>query len=334
MFSLPENNSLTVYLQRNTNLYTTEDFSGKSFIFAPFNYQDQAFCIPEEKAEVFDIRFDKEIIDQEEISLDEMASEKKNYCKLIKKVINTINSKGASKIVFSRCKKVLIEKFKLDQLINHIFNLYPNAFRYVWYHPEIGLWCGATPEVLVKTRSSSFETMALAGTKEYVENKPPNWDFKEIEEQQIVVDAITSSLEKVTSILKVSKTYNYRAASLVHLRTDISGILKKGKTTLSSITSALHPTPAVCGTPQEFAKEYIIDNEGYNRLFYTGFLGHICGKENCSNLFVNLRCMKIEDNIAYLYVGGGITKDSQPESEWEETRQKLQTMLQVLQPML
>jgi isochorismate synthase len=44
--------------------------------------------------------------------------------------------------------------------------------------------------------------------------------------------------------------------------------------------------------------------------------------------------MKIDANIATLFVGGGITVDSEPESEWEETQHKLQTMLQVIYPML
>ena len=60
-----------------------------------------------------------------------------------------------------------------------------------------------------------------------VVDKGEGWTEKEKDEQQIVTDSITSSLEKVTSILKVSKTYNYQAASLVHLRTDITGIINK-----------------------------------------------------------------------------------------------------------
>ena len=44
--------------------------------------------------------------------------------------------------------------------------------------------------------------------------------------------------------------------------------------------------------------------------------------------------MKIEENFAHIFVGGGITADSNPEAEWEETQNKMQTMLQVLLPML
>ena len=100
------------------------------------------------------------------------------------------------------------------------------------------------------------------------------------------------------------------------------------------IASALHPTPAVCGTPRLYSKHFIESNEGYKREFYTGYIGLMNNELSRSQVYVNLRCMKIEGNIANLYVGGGITADSEPKAEWEETQNKLQTMLHVLKPFL
>ncbi len=120
----------------------------------------------------------------------------------------------------------------------------------------------------------------------------------------------------------------------MHLRTDFTGVFKKGGNNLSVLTKALHPSPAVCGTPQKAAKVFILENENYDREYYTGFLGPVSGLEDHSDLYVNLRCMKMTAKTALLYVGGGITEASQPSEEWEETRDKLQTMIQVLAPML
>ncbi|MEM6517510.1 MAG: chorismate-binding protein, partial [Bacteroidota bacterium] len=112
----------------------------------------------------------------------------------------------------------------------------------------------------------------------------------------------------------------------------------------------LHPTPAVCGFPKLDAKQFILENENYNRQYYTGFLGELNFKnrrtrntnrrnvENSaygsfrleSDLFVNLRCMQIIKNEAHIYVGGGVTRDSTPEKEWEETTNKAATMMDVL----
>ncbi len=334
LFSLPESESVNICFQNDSLLYDTELYTEECFVFAPFDYHNKAYCIPLAKGDVFKIDFIKNNITEVDISTNENPLKKEEYCKLVKGTVRSIKSRHAKKIVVSRKEKFTLENFDLQELVDRILNLYPTAFRYIWYHPKTGLWCGASPEVLVQTEGASFTTMALAGTQRHNSKDNYSWHYKEIEEQQIVVDAISTSLQKVTSVVRISKTYNHRAASLVHLRTDITGILKKGKTTLSTITSTLHPTPAVCGTPQKFAKKYILENENYEREFYTGFLGPICNKESCSRLYVNLRCMKIENNIASLFVGGGITIASIPESEWEETEHKLHTMLQVLQPML
>ena len=119
---------------------------------------------------------------------------------------------------------------------------------------------------------------------------------------------------------------------------------------LKKIISALHPTPAVCGLPKDEAREFILKNENYDREFYTGFLGELNqqqvthrsrSRRNVENLayravkketslFVNLRCMKLEAGKAFVFVGGGITKDSNPEDEWQETVHKAQTMKRVL----
>ena len=334
IYSLPNSTGVTVILQNNDVLYDTACYAEACFVFAPFDSHEKEFCIPLDKSKLFETEFPWNIIDENEIIINEHLQTKERYCEQVKGAISVIKSRNASKIVLSRKKEIDLKQFDISILIKRLLNLYPTAFRYVWYQPETGLWCGASPEVLLKTEGVSFTTMALAGTQRIKKDTVPHWNFKELNEQKIVVDAIATSLEKVTSVVRISKTYNYQAASLVHLRTDITGILKKGKRNLSMITSVLHPTPAVCGTPQNYAKSYILGNEDYNREYYTGFLGPICEKDSCSTLFVNLRCMKIDANSATLFVGGGITIDSELDSEWEETQHKLQTMLQVIYPML
>ncbi len=48
------------------------------------------------------------------------------------------------------------------------------------------------------------------------------------------------------------------------------------------------------------------------------------------SFFSDVRCMQIKNKHALIYVGGGITKDSDPQLEWEETVNKTQTMMRVL----
>jgi isochorismate synthase len=132
----------------------------------------------------------------------------------------------------------------------------------------------------------------------------------------------------------VSSPKTQKAGSLYHIKTQIKGVFDNKQTTLAQITSVLHPTPAVCGSPRDTAFSIIQQLEGYDREFYTGFLGPLDTKINTAQIYVNLRCMKISPTKATLFVGGGITLDSNPEQEWQETKNKMATMLSVLAPMV
>ena len=114
----------------------------------------------------------------------------------------------------------------------------------------------------------------------------------------------------------------------------IQGIIDK-KTNLNDLVLLLHPTPAVGGLPKIKAINFINFIEGYNREFYAGYLGEIGYNDNSkTDLYVNLRCMKIQKNKdnfeANLYIGCGITKDSIPENEWFETVNKAMTLKNVI----
>ena len=70
--------------------------------------------------------------------------------------------------------------------------------------------------------------------------------------------------------------------------------------------------------------------EKHDRRFYSGFSGPWNLSEE-SHLFVNLRCAEIGPSGINVYVGGGITPDSDPEEEWIETVRKSQTLLSVVE---
>lgn len=334
MFSLAGKNTATALLQNNDSLYEVEDFSDNGFVIAPFDYKLKSFFIPEGNSQKLEAKLPGEEIQLSKVEVRPHQIERDRYINLIENTIAVIKKNKASKIVMSRRKDFKLSEFGLGRLIMRLFSAYPTAFRYVWYHPKTGLWCGATPEVLVEIEDRLFKTMALAGTQTFQSSKKIIWGDKERDEQQQVTDSITNNLQRVTSVLKVSNPRTHIAGSLAHLRTDITGTIKNSKATLSNIAKVLHPTPAVCGSPQKYAREFILSNEEYDREFYTGFLGPINDNGSTATLMVNLRCMKIDGDMANIYVGGGITSGSIPMAEWEETQNKMQTMLQVLQPML
>jgi isochorismate synthase len=94
---------------------------------------------------------------------------------------------------------------------------------------------------------------------------------------------------------------------------------------LAEWVAKLHPTPAVGGIPLAEGMSFLQQNENLDRAYYAGFLGPVTTAGN-TELFVNLRCAKISNGQISLYVGAGITKDSDPKQEWEETQNKAKTL--------
>ncbi len=335
LYSLPDSNEIVGIFQNNNTLITSELLQENGFVFAPFDSKQQKLQIPLESSDMFICEAIPEISEVGKTSnITEIEKDKKEYLALISNAISRIKKGHVQKIVVSRKKEVPLKKFDLSKLCDSLFTQNPTAFRYIWYHPQTSIWCGATPEVLITTNGSAFSTMALAGTQKLNGQSIIFWDDKEKNEQQLVVDAIVENLLDKTTALNISKTKTHIAGNLAHLRTDIKGVFNTNKFALKKVVETIHPTPAVCGTPRKAAQSFIMETEGYNREFYTGFLGITNSKIHRTDLFVNLRCIKIAKNIATCYAGGGITKDSQPEAEWQETHNKLQTMAKVLQPLL
>ncbi len=332
IYNKPNQDDLIGFFQQNDLLHLTEDFTENGFVFNNFD-SSQSVLIPEDKAEIVIEKFDFETANfQTIIPSIANSQEKQNHQLLIQKGIDAINSGVFEKVVLSRQETVNISKFNLVNTYKLLLHTYPDAFTYCFYHPKIGLWLGAFSEQLLKIENNNFNTMSLAGTQKAIDNTEPIWQKKEKEEQQYVTDFIVENLQKVTLEIHASKPYSFKAGNLWHIKTDINGVLNVSN--IKEALQILHPTPAVCGFPKAEAKKFILENENYDRSFYAGFLGELnknfTANTQGSDLFVNLRCMQIKDNQAVLYIGGGITKQSNPESEWTETVNKSMIMKQVL----
>lgn len=333
LYCKPNSAEVIGFFQLNDSVFEANDFSEKGFVMGTFD-GTKTYLIPESEAEVVHFYLDKTeaaISQKESMPTNEEA--KNNFEDLVARGIQAIKNKEFKKVVLSRTETVDFIDFDLVATFKKLVQLYPSAFVYCFYHPKIGTWLGASPEQLLKASDTVFETISLAGTQKDIGSSEIIWQKKEKEEQQFVTDYIVSKLESVASAVMVTKPYSVKAGSIWHIRTDISAQLNT-HTSLQKVIRLLHPTPAVCGLPKENSKAFILENEQYNRSFYTGFLGELnCSSKTnsiSSDLFVNLRCMQIKDSSAHLYMGCGITKDSIPEKEWEESVNKSMTMKKVL----
>lgn len=333
VYRKPDSNVIVAWLCDSALIARNSDLSEPGLVFAPFSSDKDSILFLSTSSEVINIPFEPSDWESSgslsnHLNEDSLI-EKSRHVNLVQKAVEAIVNGEAKKIVISRREEVgeiLLDPFTV---FTRLASLYPRAFSYIWYHPESGLWSGATPETLVRAEDESFVTMSLAGTQRWVENQEAQWGEKEREEQQMVTDLIREELGSM--LQRVEGPYTQRAGHLLHLRSDLHGRLD-GNETVSSLVKRLHPTAAVCGLPRNRALEFIELNEGYSRDFYTGFLGEMnYPNPGSAHLFVNLRCMQLfpAEKKAHIYVGGGITSSSAPEKEWEETQAKSETMKRV-----
>jgi len=251
-----------------------------------------------------------------------IATKKSEYRKSANAFISYLKDNGG-KAVLSRVKSVP-QASNYRVFFDDLCESYPNAFVYMFTSKLVGSWIGATPETLIASDNQMGGTMALAGTRRTEENLP--WTEKEFEEHELVADFIENSLRNasITSVIR-SERKEKVSGPVKHLLTDFTFELPKGKEW--ELAQQLHPTPAVSGWPVESALELISRYERHDRRFYTGMIGLL---GNHTRLYVNLRCAEIGHKNLYLYLGGGFTKDSDPEAEWQETENKAATLINVL----
>jgi isochorismate synthase len=334
IYKKPNSELINGLFQNDGKLIFSQDLTETGFIFSSFD-ANKKILIPKDNSQEIIAHFHPEFSQiNSKVESDSSKEAKDSFEFIVSKAIQEIENNTFSKVVLSRKEILDLPNFDIISLYIKLASSYPSAFTYCWFHPEIGLWMGATPETLLKVNDNKFQTVALAGTQLYKGSEEVLWQKKEKVEQQLVTDYIVDVLGELVSEIQISIPKTIKAGNLLHLKSTIQGIIDC-TTNMKELVLLLHPTPAVGGLPKQNSIDFIYENEGYNREFYAGFLGEINYNDNSeTDLYVNLRCMQIqnnsESNEAILYVGCGITKDSIPENEWFETVNKAMTLKNVI----
>ncbi len=330
--------------------------SEPGFIFAPFDSPEKIF-LPADESFVFhggDIVSSKGGALEMRKQLSSGASARKKqyyqnpskpsasieeaaYKKLVEHAREEVAKGTFEKIVPSRSKLIqLPETFDLLRTFDELCALYPHALVSIFSSPITGTWVGATPELLASiTRDRHFHTVAVAGTQPYnpeVDIRNISWTQKEIEEQALVERYVISCFKKIR--LREYEEQGPRTAvagNVIHLKTDfdVDMVATNFPQLGTTMLNLLHPTSAVCGMPLQISLDFIRKYEGYDRQYYSGYLGPI-NMDGESHAYVNLRCMQLFDNTAVLYAGAGILADSDPEKEWAETEMKMNTLGRII----
>lgn len=260
-----------------------------------------------------------------------------NFHQLVTDCRDAIAAGIFEKIVPSRSKSIKLPiDFNIIDAFHQLCELYPHAMVSVFSSPLTGTWVGATPEMLVCVgKDQHFHTVAVAGTQPHTEGvdlRSVTWSQKDIEEQALVERYIISCFKKIrVREFEEHGPKTVVAGNLLHLKThfdvDMAAINFPELGTV--MLNLLHPTSAVCGMPLEPSLEFLKNQEGYDRQFYSGYLGPVNVHEE-SHLYVNLRCMQLFAKAAILYAGAGVLLDSDPEREWNETELKMNTLGRII----
>ncbi|GAA5056231.1 isochorismate synthase [Nocardia callitridis] len=198
---------------------------------------------------------------------------------------------------------------------------------------------GSSPELLVRRRGGVVECHPLAGSAP--RHPDPATDretgarlldsAKNLREHAFVVEQVRAALAPLCDQISVPSTPELTSTpKLWHLGTPITATVRDSEVTALDLAVAMHPTPAICGTPTAQAKDLITELEG-ERGFYAGAVGW-AGADGDGEWMVSIRCARLSADRRFLhaYAGGGIIAESDPDAELAETTTKLGTMLAAL----
>jgi len=197
---------------------------------------------------------------------------------------------------------------------------------------------GASPELLVARTGDRVRSHPMAGTAP--RSADPTTDArlaanllastKDRAEHRYTIDMVHDTLLPWCSYLDEEAQPSVVAmANVQHLATLVEGRLSSPPASVVELLTALHPTPAVCGSPRDEALALIDEFEHLDRGRYAGPVGWVDHRGNGS-WAVGIRCAEIDDNEARLFAGVGVVADSDPAAELAETRAKLQALLNAL----
>jgi menaquinone-specific isochorismate synthase len=189
---------------------------------------------------------------------------------------------------------------------------------------------GASPEMLVRREKGLVTSRVLAGTIRRTGDDEHDLTLaatlarssKDLEEHEYAVRSVTDALEPYCSSMTVPESpFVLHLPNVMHLATDVAGVVRDSGATVLELAAALHPSAAVGGTPTKVAVEMIAEIEGMDRGRYAGPVGWMDAHGD-GEFAIALRSAEIDGNRVRLFAGCGIVADSDPEAELAETQAK------------
>jgi menaquinone-specific isochorismate synthase len=255
--------------------------------------------------------------------------------RLVRKAIRRISGGDVEKVVLARAIEAASdEPVDVRSILGTLALDYPMCWTF-----HVDGMLGATPELLARVDRGLVTSRVLAGTIRPSGNETADLahaaalarSSKDREEHEFAVESVTRVLDRLCTSINVPDAPSVmHLPNVMHLVTDVTGVLAKPTTSLE-LVSLLHPSAAVCGTPTDAASSLIAELEGFDRGRYSGPVGWIDASGD-GEWGIALRSAEVDPSLTRLrlFSGCGIVAASDPDDEWAESEAKLEPLMAAL----
>ena len=195
---------------------------------------------------------------------------------------------------------------------------------------------GSSPEILVRLREDTVTIRPIAGTRPRGATAEEDAalaedllsDPKELAEHLMLLDLGRNDVGRVARVGSVKVTQRdviEHYSHVMHIVSNVVGTVRPDLDAMDALVAGF-PAGTVSGAPKVRAMEIIAELEPERRGVYAGAIGYF-GASGSMDTCIALRTAVVKDGQMYVQAGGGIVADSDPETEYQESRNKARALI-------
>lgn len=240
---------------------------------------------------------------------------------------------------------VLSQRFEMDvsvsalEIYRVLRMINPSPYLFYLKFDDLHI-VGSSPERLVQVQDGHVEIHPIAGTRRRGKTKEEDEalekellaDEKERMEHEMLVDLAKEDIRRIAepgSVQTPSLFEIGRFSHVMHIISKVTGRLKKGVSPLEALAASF-PAGTVSGAPKVKAMEIIQQLEPTRRGLYAGAISYL-GFDGNIDACIAIRTLVLKGDKAYIQAGAGVVKDSDPQLEYEETKNKAKALIRAVQ---
>ena len=265
---------------------------------------------------------------------------KKEYLDSIKKIKDYIIEGDVMQVVYGQELTTPFEGSPVE-LYKALRKLNPSPYMYFLKIDDLHI-VGASPEILVRLQNNEVTVRPIAGTIKRGKNEKEDNELastlkndpKEIAEHLMLIDLGRNDVGRIAKIGSVETTEQMKIekySHVMHLVSNVIGELDEGYSSID-VLKATFPAGTLSGAPKVRAMEIIDELEPDRRGVYGGAIGYLSWTGNM-DLAIAIRTAVIQDKELSVRAGGGVVYDSDPESEYQESLNKAQSIIKAIEEM-